>query len=161
MRGGVVTLQSGQGVRPLSLRLGQNPAPLRGPWAFALAPVQAPALTAFQRFFATAVPLSFIAHGRDVAGRRAPQVPRAPARISLRTPLRALSAVRPLSDSSGTGYFHAFIALFGFHTVPVYYHRTQRVSSGRRPVCDFLYRDAQGGCCVFAQNHVYCFQPLL
>ena len=46
----VVTLQSGQGVRSPSLRLGQNPAPLRGPWAFALAPVQAPSLTAFQRF---------------------------------------------------------------------------------------------------------------
>ena len=48
----VVTLQSGQGARSLSLRLGLVSGPLRGP-ALALAPVQAPSLTAFPRFSVT------------------------------------------------------------------------------------------------------------
>ena len=46
----VVTLQSGQGARSLSLRLKQDPVPLRGPWALAFAPLQAPSLTASPRF---------------------------------------------------------------------------------------------------------------
>ena len=46
----LVTLRNGQGARPLSLRLEQDPVPLRGPWAFALAPLQAPSLTASPRF---------------------------------------------------------------------------------------------------------------
>lgn len=50
-----------------------------------------------------------------------------------------------------TRFFRAFIAVFGFHTIPVYYHRGGRVSSGRRAfwglclgpewaVCGTLYR---------------------
>ena len=46
----VVTLRSGQGVRSLSLRLRQNPAPHCGPWAFAFAPLQASSLSASPRF---------------------------------------------------------------------------------------------------------------
>ena len=38
------------GTRSLSLRLGQNPVPPCGPSAFALAPLQAPSLSASPRF---------------------------------------------------------------------------------------------------------------
>ena len=50
----VFTLRSGQVARSLSLRLGLVCGPLRGP-ALALAPVQAPSLTASPRYFAYSI----------------------------------------------------------------------------------------------------------
>ena len=49
----LVTLRSGQGARALSLRLGQNTDLLRKSWFFALAPLQAPSLSASPRFLIT------------------------------------------------------------------------------------------------------------
>ena len=46
----VVTLRSGRDARSLSLRFKQNPVPLRGPWAFAFTPLQAPSPSASPRF---------------------------------------------------------------------------------------------------------------
>ena len=45
-----VTILHGQGARSLSLRLKQNPCPLRGPWAFAFAALQALSPAASPRF---------------------------------------------------------------------------------------------------------------
>ena len=47
----VVTLRKALAVRSLSLRLKQDPVPLRGPWALAFAPLQASSQRLAPRFF--------------------------------------------------------------------------------------------------------------
>ena len=94
LRASFVTLRSGQDARSLSLRLRQNPIPLRGPWAFAFAPLQAPSLPASPRFFCHAAKPP----RRGISPPAARKPIRGPAAPSLGFPLR--SGLMPLLPAS-------------------------------------------------------------
>ncbi len=100
-RASPVTLRSGQDARSLSLRLRQNPIPLRGPWAFAFAPLQAPSLPASPRFFCHAAKPP----RRDISPPAARKPIRGPAAPSLGFPLR--SGLMPLLPASPRFFCHA------------------------------------------------------
>ncbi len=76
----------------------------------------------------TAVPLSFISHGRDVAGRRAPRSPALPLAFHPTLPGGGFQPGPPLSAGYASGYFPRSSRYLVFHTVSVYYHTPGKVS---------------------------------
>ena len=76
----------------------------------------------------TAVPLPFISHGRDVAGRRAPKSPALPLTFHPTLPGGGFQPGPPLSAGYASGYFPRSSRYLVFQTVSVYYHTPGKVS---------------------------------